>query len=252
MAKNLANKKLVVFDLDGTLTESKAPLKADMAGALKKLLTKKKVAVIGGGGYPQFEKQFVKKLRLSGKLGENLFLFPTSSTSFYRFSKNKWHRVYAHFLSARERKKIKESFRKAFKDIKYIPPKKIYGIVIEDRGSQVTFSAAGQKAPLKTKEAWKKTNQRPKIVKALKKYLPEFEIREGGLTSIDVTRKGIDKAYGIRQIEKTLRIKKKEMLFVGDAIFPGGNDYAAVKTGVDYVKVGGPKETKKVIEKISR
>jgi hypothetical protein len=72
----------------------------------------------------------------------------------------------------------------------------------------------------------------------------------GGITTIDVTHKGIDKAYGIRQMEKYLKVKIKDMLFVGDAIYPHGNDYAAVKTGIDYIKVEGPSQTKKVIKEI--
>ena len=66
------------------------------------------------------------------------------------------------------------------------------------------------------------------------------------MTSIDITKKGIDKAYGISQIEHKLKIPRRKILFVGDDIFPGSNDYAAVKTGVDYVKVKGAEETKKV------
>lgn len=253
------SKKLVVFDMDGTLTPSKAPMRRDMARLLVRLLEKKAVAVIGGGRYGQFRRQFVGPLRqsvseaskakFSPRLLRHLFLFPTSSTAFYRWKKG-WKKVYAHELPAKTKRKIFTAFERVFEEAKYEHPRKVYGQIIEDRGTQVTFSAAGQKAPIPVKEAWKRKNNklRARLARALAKKLPNLEVRVGGLTSIDVTRKGIDKAYGIRQIEKVLKIPRKEMLFVGDAIFPGGNDYAVVGAGVDYVKVRGPEETKRVIK----
>jgi hydroxymethylpyrimidine pyrophosphatase-like HAD family hydrolase len=139
----------------------------------------------------------------------------------------------------------------------YVPPEKIYGEVLEDRGSQISFSPLGQKVVdvlgqegIKLKEEWGKTPWRPRIAEAVAKRLPEFNVKMGGLSTIDVTKQGIDKAYGLRQIEEHLKIPIANMLFIGDAIFPGGNDYAATTTGVEYVKVSGPEETKKVIEEI--
>jgi len=76
------------------------------------------------------------------------------------------------------------------------------------------------------------------------------EVRTGGLTAIDVTQKGIDKAYGVRQIEKVLKIPIKDMVFIGDALYPGGNDAAAKKTGVQTIAVKGPADTIAIIKKI--
>lgn len=249
-------KKLIVFDLDGTLAPTKAPMDREMAGLIKRLLMKYKVAVIGGGRYSIFQYQFIKRLRCPKELLTNLFLFPVTSTSFYRFHHG-WKQVYAHNLTKSEKTKIKMAFARVLKQINYQPPKKIYGKVLEDRGSQITWSAVGQdvvkilgrKKGVALKEQWKQqhTPLKLKIAKLLSKLLPEFEIHAAGYTSIDVTKKGIDKAYGLRQIERHLKIKIRDMLFVGDAIFKGGNDYAVVKTGVDYVKVKGPQDTKKII-----
>ncbi len=249
---------LVVFDLDGTLTETKTPLAPDMSGTLADLLKKKKVAIIGGGSWEQFKKQFVSELQCSRKLLPNLFLFPTTATSFYRY-RGGWKKVYAKELPKKERRKIEKAFEEVLREIHYVPPKKVYGKVIEDRKSQVTFSALGQdivarlgEKGVRLKEAWTKKNGPLKltITKLMQKRLPNLEVHAAGFTSIDVTEKGIDKAYGIRQIERHLHIPVKKMIFIGDAIFPGGNDYAVTKTGVKTVKVSGPKETKKVIERI--
>lgn len=242
-------KKVVIFDLDGTLTESKAPIDADMKVLLAALLVKKKVVVIGGGSYGQFRKQMVGNLRLGGDLLGNLFLFPINSSVMYAYKNGGWKKIYEEKLTLPERQKIIYGFKQAFENIKYRSPKRTYGKVIENRWSQITFSALGQKAPIRAKKKWfEKKDARPRVIKSLKKYLPEFEIKSGGLTSIDVTRKGINKAYGIKNIKKFLGVSGRDMLFVGDAFYPGGNDAPVLKTGVDCVEVKGPKETKKLIK----
>jgi len=249
--KPLSQKSLIVFDLDGTLTASKAPLKPAMARALAALLAQKKVAIIGGGSYEQFKNQFVGHFTCPPALFKNLFLFPTTSTSFYRYQGSSWKQVYRKVLKPAEKKKIMRAFTDAFAATKYVKPKKLWGKAIEDRGSQITFSALGQKAPVKAKAAWnKKSDVRPALMKVMQKELSKFEVRRGGLTSIDVTQKGIDKAYGVRQIEKVLKISIKDMVFIGDALYPGGNDAAAKKTGVQTIPVKGPKDTIKIVKKI--
>lgn len=255
----LLQKKIIVFDIDGTLTPSKAPADKEMIGLLLGLLDKKSVAIIGGGKYSLFKEQLVEQLPSQDKRLEKLYLFPTNSTAFYRFN-NKWYEVYSHELTTQEKEKIKKAFDETFHKVGYQYPEKTYGPVIEDRDTQITFSALGQevvamcgeKIGVKLKEDWNKKydDLRKKMRDILQELLPEFEVRAGGLTSIDVTRKGIDKAYGVRQIAQHLGVKINDMLFVGDAIFPGGNDYAALQTGIDYVKVKSPKDTKDLIRDI--
>src|SRR3989344_3073201 len=250
LSENLKKKKLVVFDLDGTLTESKTDITSEMAELFCRLFEIRRVAVIGGGSYEQFKRQFLTKLKCSGKYFKNLFIFPTTSTVFYRYENRKWSLVYRQNLSTTEKKKIFSAFRKTFEELHYIKPKQIYGKLVEDRGTQVTFSALGQRAPLRLNEKWKKENTplKLKIAKTLQRHLPSYEVRAAGFTSIDVTGKGIDKAYGIKQIKKHLGVSIKDMIFVGDALFPGGNDYAAKKTGVLCLSVSGPRETRKIIQ----
>ncbi|MDR3643395.1 MAG: HAD-IIB family hydrolase [Candidatus Doudnabacteria bacterium] len=255
----IKNKSLIVFDLDGTLAPSKTPMDGEMCGLMEKLLEAKKVAVIGGGKYDLFKEQLLAPLKISKDLFKRLYLFPTTSTSFYKYEKS-WKNIYAHQLSQAERAKIKKTFAKVLKEINYQAPPKTYGRVIEDRGTQVTFSALGQDVVkilgrdkgVAMKDKWRDENTpvKLKIAKLMSKYLPDLEIRAAGHTSVDVTKKGIDKAYGLKQIEKYLGVKIKDMLFIGDAIFPGGNDYAITKTKVDYMPVKGPEETKKIIKAI--
>ncbi len=256
--KNYANKRLIVFDLDGTLTKTKSNLEPDMARVLAALLAKKKVAIIGGGTYRQFIKQFIAELHVPKSLMANLFLFPTTATSFYRY-RSGWKKIYKLMLPRKDWQATKKAFADALKEVHYIQPPKTYGKVLENRGAQITFSALGQdvvamlgERGVRLKEEWtrKNTPVKLKIARLVQKRLPHLEVRAAGFTSIDITRKGIDKAYGVRQIKKVLKIPIRDMVFIGDALYPGGNDHAARKTGIDCIAVRGPEDTKRIIRRI--
>ena len=241
-------KKLIVFDLDGTLAPSKSSLAPKTAALLHALLGIIKVAVISGGAWEQFEKQLLTDLPKDSCLA-NLSLLPTCGTKFLQYN-GKWTQLYSEDLTAEQRKKIIDSLNKAVDETGY-RAKKLWGEAIEDRGSQVTFSALGQQAPLAEKEKWDPDFAKRKKIKAiLDKLIPEFSIRMGGATSIDVTKPGIDKAYGIGKLRDTLHLSLKEMVFIGDALFPGGNDYPAEKAGVVSIPVKGPDDTNLVIKTI--
>ena len=241
-------KKLIVFDLDGTLAESKSALDAGMSGLLHDLLVIVKVAVISGGGWPQFEKQLLSNLPHDERL-MNLSLLPTCGTKFFEY-KEQWKELYSEDFTANEKEKIVSSLEKAV-GLAGFKVEKVWGEVIEDRGSQITFSALGQQAPLTEKSKWDPDfSKRKKIKEILDALIPEFSVRMGGATSIDVTKPGIDKAYGIRKLRDLLNISLKEMVYIGDALFEGGNDYPAEQAGVVSIAVRGPNETKPVIEAI--
>ncbi|MDO8585031.1 MAG: HAD-IIB family hydrolase [bacterium] len=246
----MRNKKLIIFDLDGTLAPSKSPMDADMSGLLSDLLRTRMVAVISGGSLAQFQKQFLGSLNAAPELLKNLYLFPTCGAAFYRYkeSSGAWQCVYTEALTADEKVRAGSAFTKAFRDLNHKHPETLYGDVLEDRGTQVTFSALGQRAPLPLKAAWDPdSKKRLRIAEAVQKYIPDLEVRVGGTTSIDITRPGVDKAYGIKKMEEYLGVTKAEMLFVGDAIFPGGNDYPPKAMGVDCVPVENPDDTKGLI-----
>lgn len=239
-------KKLIVFDLDGTLAESKAPLDAEMAVLFSRLVDTVKVAIISGGDWPQFEKQVLSHLTKEKHL-KNLSILPTCGTKYYQ-CKHGWKLLYAENFNEAEEDKIIDSLNDAIK-ASHTKVAKTWGEQIEDRGSQITFSALGQNAPLDAKKGWDpKFAKRKKIKAILDKTLPGFSVQMGGATSIDITKPGIDKAYGMRKLKTVLGIKISEMLFIGDALFEGGNDHPAMTTGADCIQVRDPDETKRVIE----
>jgi phosphomannomutase len=221
-------KKLIVFDLDGTLAGSKSPLDAEMSALLHDLLLIVKVAVISEGDWPQFAEQLLASLPNDERLA-NLSLLPTCGTKFYRYDAAAWKQIYSEDFTTVERDKILSSLRNAI-NIADFKPEKLWGEQIEDRGSQITFSALGQQAPLEEKIRWDPdVSNRKKIKAILDTLIPEFSVRTGGSTSIDITKPGIDKAYGIRKLRDLLGISIKEMIYIGDALYVGGNDHPAQK-----------------------
>lgn len=243
----LPNYELIIFDLDGTLSESKMPMDAEMAELFTKLLRRKKVAVTSGGGWRQFETQFLHGLPAMSEFFNNLSLLPTSGTKLYSW-KGAWQEQYSQDLSADEKEKIMSALKAMLKITGYDKADKLYGQQIEDRGSQITFSGLGQQAPVELKIKWDPDRKkRERVQSILQAKIPEFDIRVGGSTSVDITRRGVNKAYGIRKIEKILNIPADKILFIGDALFRGGNDYPARSTGVDCVQVKGPEEVKRMI-----
>jgi phosphomannomutase len=241
-------KKLVVFDLDGTLAESKSTLDAEMASLLNSLLEIVKVSVISGGNWSQFEKQVLANLSHDERL-KNLSLLPTCGTKFYQYESG-WKKLYSEDFTDEEKKKIVNSLKQATGSPD-LQPEQTWGDTIEDRGSQITFSGLGQTASLDEKKKWDPDfSKRTNIKGVLDKLIPEFSVRLGGATSIDVTKPGIDKGYGIRKLRDVLGVGIPEMIFVGDAVFPGGNDYPAKEAGALSIEVKDPHETKRVIEAI--
>lgn len=80
--------------------------------------------------------------------------------------------------------------------------------------------------------------------------IPEFEVRVGGSTSIDVTKPGIDKAYGIKKLIESLAVTKKDVIFIGDRLTKGANDYPVKAMGVDCLEVSRWQDTALVIQTI--
>jgi HAD superfamily hydrolase (TIGR01484 family) len=241
-------KKLIVFDLDGTLAESKSSVDVEMAHLLRDLLSIVKVAVISGGDWPQFERQVLSHLPHDASLA-NLSILPTCGTKFYRYAEG-WKKLYEEDFTSEEKTRITAAIKQATAELGF-QAARAYGEVIEDRGSQITFSALGQRAPLEEKAKWDPEFAKRKLIKArLDTLVPGFSVRMGGATSVDVTKAGIDKAYGLRKLRDVLGVSLREMIFIGDALFPGGNDYPAEEAGVASIRVRGPQETKPVTEAI--
>ncbi|CAM3062225.1 hypothetical protein SPAN111604_01810 [Sphingomonas antarctica] len=244
-------KKLVAFDLDGTLAASKQPIDADMAALLAGLLRVVDVTVISGGDWPQFEKQVVGQMPKDADFSR-LWIMPTTGAKLYRpDAQGAWQPVYADDFSDTERKQILDALDSAV-ETTGLKEAKTWGDQIEDRGTQITFSGLGQEAPLDAKTAWDPDfAKRKKLQAALKPLLPGLSVNVGGSTSIDITREGVDKGWGLNRLASESGFTLDEMIFLGDAIYPGGNDYPAQQAGVASIKVRDPADTATAVRAIT-
>ncbi len=249
--------KLIIFDLDGTLAESKQPLTLEMAALVAQLLAATRVAVISGGAFAQFLKQVVSMLPIDANL-TNLYILPTSGAALYEydpstsldFTRDKslgasWKKIYEERLSEKDKDTVETAMRAAAQETGLIDfSKPAYGERIEYRGGQVTISALGQNAPLALKKEWDPDHaKRHELREAIAKRLPQFSVGIGGATSIDVTKRGVDKAYGLHKLCERLGIAESDALYVGDELEKGGNDEAVYKTDAQTKAVANPAET---------
>ena len=232
-------KKVLAFDLDDTLAVTKSPISDRMAEILGHLLEEFDVCVISGARFEQFQLQIVEQADFSPMQLRRLHLMPTCGTRYYRYNEThkEWELQYAEDLTADEKAKIIAALETGAKKLGYWEENPA-GDIIEDRESQITFSALGQKAKAEDKYAWdadgvKKAALRDRVAKEL----PEFEVRAGGTTSIDITKPGIDKAYGMQKLIDLLDISRDDILYFGDSLREGGNDYPVKAMGIDSLEV---------------
>jgi len=249
-------KKLIAFDLDNTLAESKSAIPDVMAKSLASLLEKYEVCIISGGKFEQFEKQVINRLEVSNEQLERLHIMPTCGTRYYRYDgvKEEWVLRYKNDLTPEQVARVKEAFETGAKELG-MWEEHPYGEIIEDRGSQLTYSALGQdiaemlgEEGLKRKYAWDPDmKKRNKLKELIAPKLDDLEVRVGGVTSIDVTLIGVDKAYGMKKLIEEMGISKEEIVFIGDMLQEGGNDYPVKMMGIDTVEVSGYKDTPLVV-----
>jgi phosphomannomutase len=234
--------RVAMFDLDGTLAASKSDISPATAQMLCGLLSAIEVCIISGGGFEQFDAQVLRHLGSSCDL-ERLNLMPTCGTRYLRWDGRGWAELYYEKLTPDEVHRAFDVLRSGAEKFGFWS-EDTWGPALEDRGSQVTYSALGQSAPADVKSAWDPDNSKKEL---LREYaagkLPDLEVKSGGSTSIDVTRRGIDKAYGTRKLMSALHVTEREILFFGDRLDPGGNDYPVKAMGIDSIAVDGWEDT---------
>ncbi len=244
-------KQVIAFDLDDTLAVTKSEISDRMAELLGKLLEKYDVCVITGGRFEQIEKQVVNRLGVSEHLRARLHLMPTCGTRYYRYDEldHKWSLQYSEDLTKEQKEQIVKALEETAKEMG-IWCDTPAGEIIEDRFSQITMSALGQQATAEEKYEWAERFKEKRVVYRNKvaEKLPDLEVRLGGTTSTDVTRPGIDKAYGMKKLIDALDISKDEILFMGDKLDEGGNDYPVKAMGIDSIAVNGWETTAYVLE----
>ncbi|QIK84755.1 HAD-IIB family hydrolase [Sanguibacter sp. HDW7] len=241
--------RLVAFDLDDTLAPSKSPLDPRMVELLLALLERVPVCIISGGQIAQFRTQVIDRLGdVDPALLARLHLMPTCGTQYWRHHEGAWHQEYAENLTADEKQRALVAVEGEARRLG-LWESETWGPILEDRDSQITFSALGQAAPVAAKTAWDPEGSRKAALRdAVAELVPDLEVRSGGSTSVDITRKGIDKAYGMARLEQLAGVALDDMLFVGDRLDEGGNDRPVLDMGVRCHAVEGWEDTATYLE----
>ncbi|HEX8509150.1 MAG TPA: HAD-IIB family hydrolase [Propionibacteriaceae bacterium] len=241
---------MILFDLDDTLAPSKSRLDLSMVELLTELLTRIDVCIISGGRFEQFERQVLEPLASSADL-DRLHIMPTCGTQYYRWSRpDGWTQQYAENLTDDEKQRALAVVEAGARELG-LWESETWGPVLEDRGSQITFSALGQSAPVAAKSQWDPDGQKKEALRAYAAArLPDLEPRSGGSTSVDITRLGIDKAYGVNQLCRIYGLELADLLFVGDRLDEGGNDYPVKALGVECVAVHGWPDTAQYLTRL--
>lgn len=264
-------KKVLSFDIDQTLNIAKTPIPTEIAELLVKCLDHFEICPISGQKFDQFLIQIVDRLVEAGATPEqlsHLHLFVAQGTQYYRYNNGKtrgndiisvttfpkdekydqsrWEQVYNFPLTDDEVKKITEAIERAARELGYWEEDKLKDgdEIIENRLSQVTFSALGQKAGTEEKYAWDPDcKKREQIVKKAKEMAPEFDFEIGGTTSINAFKPGMNKQFGMSHLLENLDVEKSDILYFGDMTQPGGNDYPVVEMGIETISVRSHEDT---------
>ena len=156
--------RVVMFDLDGTLAPSKSTVDPELAAALRALLERVDVCIISGGRFEQFDTQVLAHLGDFPEL-DRLHLMPTNGTRYLRRGESGWDEIYFETLSDDEKTRAFDVLRAGAQDLG-LWAEETWGPALEDGGSQVTYSALGQAAPVDAKPAWDPDNSKKEALRA--------------------------------------------------------------------------------------
>ena len=250
-------KKVLSFDVDQTLNIAKTPITEDIAQLLIGCLDHFEICPISGQKFDQFLRQIVNPLNAAGvstKQLEHLHLFVAQGTQYYRYdakasaeyNPENWQKVYNFPLTEEQVAKITTALETSAKELNFWEEAQLQpgDEIVENRLSQVTFSALAQKAGTEAKYAWDPDHKkREQIVALAKQKAPEFEFEIGGTTSINAFVPGMNKVFGMTHLMEELKVEKSDILYFGDMTQPGGNDYPVVQMGIDTITVRSHEDT---------
>lgn len=236
---NFKEKKVIIADVDDTICDSCQVISPAMAEQISKMISQGyQFAFISGTKTEDLQEM------ISSRLSQPHHLLATTGTNYSIIGNNSVKNIYNHSFTAEEKEEIMAAMRKLishFEITSLTTPED----QLQDRDSQITLSAIGRHAPSDKKAAYDQDcSKRQRWMEFLKIHLDEnkYDIKIGGTTSIDITRKGLDKEWGIKAFAQYHGLPLSTILFFGDKIHPGGNDFAAARV-VDCISVKSPPET---------
>lgn len=221
-----AQKKLISFDLDGTITQHKTPITPQNRAVLDKLSKRYRLVMVGGGGCE----------RIYHQMGD----YPIDILGNYSMQES--HIVNGRFQIVRDEKvKVDTAFFN--KKCDYLRKKygytHYYGKSVEFHESgMVTFGLLGTKAPAAEKLNFDTDkSKRRAMLPEVKKIFKNYAVFIGGTTSFDFAEKQYNKYTAVMKYAREHGYTKDQILFVGDDLGDGGNDSQMRLGGMDYIQV---------------
>lgn len=235
----MKGKKVIICDIDGTLAYSDTEVSNEMLKLIDKLQEKYLFVTMGNGNFTHLNNQFVEKYKENNS--KELYVYALGGLECYKVMKDGVLKVYSNDLTNDEKYKLVKTISDFIREYKIKPD--TYD-QIEDRGSMVVLSILGRKADKELKKKYDPDKKKRKkfINDFFRDRLPEFEMKIGGTTTIDFTKKGLTKAFGVRKIKEMFGYEFDEMIYLGDDLGEGGND-EAVKELIEAIPVKNPEET---------
>jgi HAD superfamily hydrolase (TIGR01484 family) len=242
--------RAILFDLDDTLAESFETPSKEMIERVLRLLARVPVAIVTGRDFPWMARDFLPQIARSG-LTDRFFVFPEGAAQCLQWDGTEWKELYGESLSEEDRERIQRAIVESAEETGVLVGLPVFGERFVQKRAMIAFAALGRDVPRDLKYSWDPDNtKRAALRDAIAAKLPEFDVLMGGATSTDITKKGVNKSYGVRWLAQHLSIPAAEMLYVGDALYPGGNDYVVIDTGIQTRSTKGPEETKKIIDEL--
>lgn len=227
--------KIIICDVDGTVTEDLKPLSASMCTSMYLQNKHEKLLIFMSGTNIAELKRMISDYIwfthiLCGSSGAHIVLVADAHNEV---------ELKNIIIPLEERKLIKKCLEETIK--KFNLPR--ISDQILDRESQVTLSCIGRYADSTIKNNFDPNGyKRLEMVEYIKQFLPNYSIKVGGTTSIDILKDNFDKAKGIKLLMSLMDgITEESTIFIGDKLFEGGNDYPALQV-LNSVQVKDPNE----------
>ena len=237
------NNVLFLFDVDGTLSESRCQAPSKILKMLGELKKKVNVAFVGGSDLAKQKEQIGDDLLELFTYG-----FPENGLQFYKGSELVDSQSFIKFLGEEKFKQLVNCFLRKLSEID-CPVKR--GVFIETRNSMINVCPVGRSCTREERLEFfnfdKENKVREKLVADVKEFVESMNVTcsIGGQISIDVFPKGWDKTYCLNHI------KEETVIFFGDMTHEGGNDYEIFKhPKTKGITVKGPEDTIKQVNKM--
>jgi len=248
-------KKIVLFDMDGTLTPARKQMESNVLESLKTLYSKGyEIGIVSGSDFDYIKEQC--KILFDSDLKKKIHWLPCNGTKYYSLEEGDSAKFEINMIQElgqeHYNKLIKFCIQSQLHILNQYPELPLTGNFFQYRGSMLNWCPIGRSANLHQREIWERLDKDNSIRLPLlciardefiKLGLENLVINLGGETSFDIYPKGWDKTYSLRYFQQY------QVFFIGDRCQINGNDhtiYEACRPNSWQTK--NPEQTISIIE----